>query len=105
MEYDNRVASKETAVVEFSLLKVMEFFSLPDFTKKINEELLRFDVLHNDEEDQFRVIHMEHKGVWPVSNRDFVIVSVRRQVGDNSFYIASKSCSYPLPEVKDVVRA
>ena len=47
---------------------------------------------------------MEYKGIWPVANRDFVIVSVRHQE-ENAYYIATKSCSYPKEEVKGVVRA
>lgn len=46
---------------------------------------------------------MEHKAVWPVWNRDFVTVGIRKQDGD-TYYIVTKSCSYPLPEVQGVVR-
>lgn len=47
---------------------------------------------------------MEHKAIWPVWNRDFVVVAIRKQEGD-TYYIVTKSCSYPLPEVQKVVRA
>ena len=47
---------------------------------------------------------MEYKAVWPVANRDFVMVSVRHEEGD-CYYIATKSCTYPFDEVKGVVRA
>ena len=47
---------------------------------------------------------MEYKAVWPVSNRDFVCVSNRNQVGD-TYYIATQSCDFPYPEKKGVVRA
>jgi len=47
---------------------------------------------------------MEYKAVWPVSNRDFVSVSVRKQV-DGVYYIASQSCNFPYAEKNGVVRA
>lgn len=47
---------------------------------------------------------MEMKAPWPVSNRDFVIVS-RRRIEENVAYIATKSCNYPKPEVNKIVRA
>jgi len=47
---------------------------------------------------------MEYKAVWPVSNRDFVCVSARSQVGD-AYYIATQTCNYPYPVKNGVVRA
>ena len=47
---------------------------------------------------------MEYKAVWPVANRDFVILSIRAEE-ENCSYIATKSCNYPFDEVKGVVRA
>jgi len=47
---------------------------------------------------------MLYKGIWPVSNRDFINVAANHKESDNKFYIATKSCKYPCPEVKGVVR-
>lgn len=47
---------------------------------------------------------MEYDGIWPVAKRDFVALSIIKRQGDNLCFIASKSCNYPIPEVKDVVR-
>ena len=83
---------------------MVEFFKDPGTSKKINEALIKLDILYVDENSKFKVLNMEYKAVWPVANRDFVIVSVRHDDG-NCHYIATKSCSYPFDEVKGVVRA
>ena len=69
---------------------------------KLNDSLVNFAVLHQQAE--LRVITMEYKAVWPVSNRDFVCVSARSQVED-AYYIATQTCNYPYPEKNGVVRA
>jgi len=65
--------------------------------------LVEFKFLHKVE-GVFKVNYMQYNGIWPVSNRDFVNVSANVREGDNKFYIATKSCNYPHPEVKGVVR-
>jgi hypothetical protein len=47
---------------------------------------------------------MQYKGIWPVSNRDFVNVSVHLKESDSKIYIGTKACNFPHPEVKGVVR-
>lgn len=66
--------------------------------------LVKMELLYEDKEKSLKVVHMEYKATWPVSNRDFVSVSIRQE-GEGVYYIASCSCSYPQAEVKDVVRA
>lgn len=66
--------------------------------------LVKFEVLHVAPNQEFRVIHMEYKGQWPVSNRDFVTLSTRHREGDK-YYIATQSCNYPYAEVNGIVRA
>ena len=73
-------------------------------TKKINETCCKLEILYVDENEKFKVVQVEYKGVWPVANRDFVIVSERYQ-DENTYIIATKSCSYPKEETKGVVRA
>ena len=48
MEVENRLASKGTVVVEFPYEKVLEFFKDPATSKKINESLVKLDILHAD---------------------------------------------------------
>ena len=48
MDVDNRMAAKGTAVVEFPLEKVIEFFKDPGTSKKINEALVKMDILYAD---------------------------------------------------------
>ena len=55
-------------------------------------------------ENEYRVNYMRYKGIWPVSDRDFVNVSRKLQEGDK-IYIGTTACSYPHPEVNKVVRA
>jgi hypothetical protein len=104
IEVENRVASKGVAVVNFPIEKVLAFFDLPDPTPRINEMCVKYQILYKDPKDAFKVIYMEMKATWPVSNRDFVLVSARSTEGDVVF-MGTKSCSYPHPEVNGVVRA
>jgi hypothetical protein len=93
MEIDSRMASKGVAVVEYPFEKVLEFFSDPMVSKKINEMCVNMEILH-EEEGKYRIIHMEYKGTWPVANRDFVVVGTRRR-DEDTFYIATRSTNYP----------
>lgn len=104
IEIDERIASKGVAVVNFPIEKVIQFLTTPGSLAKVNEMMLKYELLYHDPQDTYRVVYMEYKGTWPVSNRDFVVVSVRHREGDN-FYIATKSCSYPYAEKNGVVRA
>lgn len=60
-------------------------------------------VLH-EWKDHFRVNYMQYKGIWPVSNRDFVNVAHIFRVSESKVYIGTKVCNFPYPEVKGVVR-
>ena len=77
MDIENNLGSKGIAVIEFPFEKVLEFFADTNASKKINDSLVKFDALHV-EEGKFKVMHMEHKAVWPVWNRDFVTVGIRK---------------------------
>ena len=103
MDIENNLGSKGIAILDFPFEKVLEFFSDTNSSKKINDALVKFDPLYVDEAAAYKVIHMEHKAVWPVWNRDFVTVGIRKQEGD-IYYIVTRSCSYPQPEVQGVVR-
>lgn len=83
---------------------MLEFFKDPLITKKINETLNKLEILYSDEGGKWKIVYMEHKGIWPVANRDFVIASMRHEEGD-TYYIATKSCGYPKAEEKGIVRA
>lgn len=104
IELENRVASKGVAVVNYPIEKVMEFFNLPDATPRINEMCVKYEILYRDPNDAYKIIYMEMKAQWPVSNRDFVLVSSRKKEG-NAMYLATKSCNYPKPEANGIVRA
>ena len=57
-----------------------------------------------EKKDVFKVNYQQYKGIWPVSNRDFVSVGIIIKESDNKVYIGTKACNYPHPEVKGVVR-
>jgi len=66
--------------------------------------LVKSEVLFVAPNQEFRVLYMEYKGQWPVSNRDFVTVSKRIPEGDK-YYIGTQSCNYPHGEINGIVRA
>ncbi len=47
---------------------------------------------------------MRYSAPWPVSHRDFVSVAYKSLEDPNKKYIGSKTCKYPYPEEKKVVR-
>lgn len=47
---------------------------------------------------------MRYSAPWPVSHRDFVSVAYRAIESKDKMYLGSKSCNYPYPEEKKVVR-
>jgi len=54
----------------------------------------------------FKLIYMRYKGIWPVSDRDFILVEVVLSENDGEkIYLCSKSCSYSFADVNGVVRA
>ena len=48
--------------------------------------------------------YQQYKAVWPVGNRDFVMLITKVNDGSDKVYMGSKSCGYPYPEVKGIVR-
>lgn len=102
IDIGDRIASKGVATVNYPIEKIIDFLNKNASLGKLNDALVNFAVLH--EQAEFRVFTMEYKAVWPVSNRDFVCVSLRKHQGD-AFYIATQSCNFPYPEKNGVVRA
>lgn len=108
MEINGRIASMGVHVVEYNIEKVIDFLNKEESLAKINPMLVEIKVLYqkNNEkgEDIFRVNYQQYKGIWPVSNRDFVSVAVKFRESADKKYIGTKACNYPHPEVKGVVR-
>ncbi len=102
IEIGDRLASKGVATINYPIEKVIDFLNQNDSLGKLNDALVNFAILH--EQPEFKVLTMEYKATWPVSNRDFVSLSVRKQEGD-TYYIATQSCDFPYPEKNGVVRA
>ena len=104
MEIDNRVASKGVAVVPYNIEKIIKFLEDETVLMKLNPMCLESRPIYV-KEDEFRVNYMLYKGIWPVSNRDFVNVARKLRVDENKMYIGTTACKYPHPEVPKVVRA
>lgn len=102
MEIGDRIASKGVATVKFNIEKVVTFLEKPETLKKINSQCLEYRELYVVK-DHFKVNYQQYDGIWPVSNRDFVSVSHIFRV-DGKVYLGLKTCNYPHPEVKGVVR-
>jgi hypothetical protein len=100
-EIDGRVASKGIAKVNYNIEKVFTFLDQEDTLKKINPMLLEIKVLETHE--NYRINYMQYKGIWPVSNRDFVNVSTKEK-SDSKIYISTSACPYPYPAAKGVER-
>ena len=46
----------------------------------------------------------KYKGIWPVAARDLVMLVIQ-EIAEDKIFIASKSCNFPYPEQKGIVRA
>lgn len=55
-------------------------------------------------DEDFSIAYLQFKAVWPVSNRDFVMLN-RKFVDGNKTYYVNRSVNYNVPEVNGVVRA
>lgn len=47
---------------------------------------------------------MRYSAPWPVSHREFICVAYVVHESKDKVYLGSKSCNYPYPEDKKVVR-
>lgn len=52
----------------------------------------------------YEVGYLQYKAPWPVSNRDFVMLTWKK-VDGNKIYFLNSSIDYPVPAVNGVVRA
>ena len=103
MEVEGRVAAKGIATVDYSLDKVVDFLWKDDTLPKLNSQVVEVKVLLDKE--GLKVNYQQYKAVWPVANRDFVMLINKVHEGADKVYLGSKSCGFPYPETKGVVRA
>jgi hypothetical protein len=102
IDLGDRIASKGVATINYGLEKVVDFLSKPETLTLIDEMCLEYREIYSVK-DHFVVGYQQYKGIWPVSNRDFVSVAQTFRV-NGKVYIGLISCNYPYPEVKGVVR-
>lgn len=81
---------------------MIDFLRRDDSLGKLNHQLMELKILY--EKDVTKILYMQYKGVWPVSNRDFVNIAVAHKVSEEKIYIGTKAFNYPYPEVNGVVR-
>lgn len=103
MEVDGRVAAMGVHTAEYNIEKVIAFLEKEESLAKINPQVIEIKVLY-EKKDVFKVNYQQYKGIWPVSNRDFVSVGIKIRESETKMYIGTKACNYPHPEVKGVVR-
>ena len=104
MDVDGRTAAKGEAIVNFPFEEVVTFLSDILTLKKLNSQINSIKVLHQYSEE-IKVNHQGYDGIWPVAGRDIVVVTTKEKASENKVYMASKSCQFPVPEVKGIVRA
>ena len=93
MEVDDRVAAKGIATAPFSIKDIVTFLTPAQNYFKFMESLKVNDLIH--ESNGIRVFYQVHKGMGPVSDRDFVCAGIVEPVGDNKLYMVIRSCDYP----------
>lgn len=72
MEVDKRMAAKGIATVNYPFEKVVDFLWKDDTLSKLNSQVIEIKVLFDQE--GLKVNYQQYKAVWPVANRDFVIL-------------------------------
>lgn len=97
------MASKGVAIVNYPIQKVFDFLDAVGSLHLLDDTCIEENVIF--EEKDIQVLYFRFKAPWPVSHRDFALVSYRVKEGDSKMYLGSKSCNYPHPEVQGVVRA
>ncbi len=102
IELEGNIASKGVSVVNFPLEKVVDFLAEVGVLKKLNPTCVEDKLLHEDKD--IKVVYMRYSAPWPVSHRDFVSVTYQTAESKDKVYLGSKSCNYPCPEEKKVVR-
>ena len=104
MDIDGRTAAKGEAIINFTFDEVVIFLSDITSLKKLNSQVNSIKILHQYSEN-IKVNHQGYDGIWPVAGRDIVILTAKEKANENKFYVASKSCQFPVPEAKGIVRA
>lgn len=101
MDAGERVASRGVCDIPASLEELVAFIDDPKNTKLIdvmNEEGTR---IYNDE--KYAIDYFRYRAPWPVSGRDFVLLSTKRREGKKVF-ILTKSIAYNHPIPNKIVR-
>lgn len=97
------MASKGIATVHFPLEEILKFLDEVGSLRKLDDTCIEERAIF--EEKDIQVLYFRFSAPWPVSHRDFVMVSYCFHESKDKVYLGSKSCNYNFAEVKGVVRA
>lgn len=74
----------------------------PGVLKKLNPTCVDDQILY--QEGDLKVTYMRYSAPWPVSHREFISVAFKVLESKDKIYLGTKSCNYPYPADKKVVR-
>ena len=103
ISFEDRVASRGEALILVPYQEVVDFILDPNCIKYIDKMLERNELLHSEE--GIEISYLKYKGMFPVSARDFVILTMDKQVSEGRYIFASTSVKYKKGEESGVVRA
>ena len=95
MEIGDRVASRGEALVHYPIQDVCEFLKKDTTLKILNDQLKDIKTIYDSGDIQ--VVHQHYKGIWPVSDRDFVAVNGSDESQADVKYLSAESCAYDFP--------
>ena len=102
MEAGEGMATRSTAIVNYPIQEIVAFLRSDGTLKKLNPSCIEDKYLY--EHGDVKVTYLRYTAPWPVSHRDFCSVSYTYQESPTKYYLGSKHCNYPCPEVAKVVR-
>lgn len=103
LNFPDRVASRGETEINVAFEDVVAFLKDNTSIEKIDEMLESQEVLL--EKEGYEIQYLKYKGIFPVSGRDFVILTADKRVSDERHVFATVSTNYNRPEVKGAVRA
>lgn len=98
MDVEGRVVIKAETTINTPYEKAVEFFKDGAFMKKLQDNVIKLDVVWSN--DNLRVLHGVMKMPGPISNRQIVVVNTVKIDGDRAV-IGNRSCNFPVQLEKD----
>jgi hypothetical protein len=85
---------------------VIHLLSNDDRTKEYDNMFDKYQFLCEGDDGKFKVRLVQMSGIWPTAPREFIVLSVRRDLPDGTVYLCSRSPTHDViePESKGYVR-